>query len=118
MTTLENLLSMTNEELRNWLRNVINKTAEDAHHAEYQRRCEERRQNIENDFNAEWSKKHFKWFFKKCRQKRLLGEIELRYPGPVFWLIEDIIEQTLPKTTNEFFGQFIDIKEPADEHNN
>lgn len=111
MTVLEDLFNKTNEELIEWFRKIINETSKDAYHAEYQRRCEDRRQNIENDFQAEWSKKHFKWFFKKYRQKRLLGEIELRYPGPVFWLIEDIIEDTLPKTTNEFFGQIIDVKE-------
>lgn len=111
MTNMETLFNKTNEELREWFRNEVYKITTDSYYNEYHRRCEERRQNIENDFNAEWSKKRFKWFFKKRRQQKLHREIELRYPGPVFWIIEDMIDETLPKTTNEFFGQIIDVKE-------
>lgn len=80
---------------------------------EYKRRLEEYHQKIENDFNAEWSKKKFKWFFKKRRQQKLRSEITRRYSGPVFWLIEDILDDMLPKTTNAFFGQFVDVKNLA-----
>lgn len=111
MTNMETLFNKTNEELREWFRNAVYKVTTDSYYDEFHRRCEERRQNIENDFNAEWSKKRFKWFFKKRRQQKLHREIELRYPGPVFWIIEDMIDETLPNTTNEFFGQIIDVKE-------
>lgn len=107
----EDILNKSNEELIEWFRCKIHQITTKSYHNEYQQRCEERRQNIENDFNTEWSKKHFKWFFKKRRQQKLHRQIELRYPGPVFWIIEDIIDETLPKTTNEFFGQIIDVKE-------
>ena len=111
MTNMETLFNKTNEELREWFRNEVNKVTTDAHYAEYNRRCEERRQNIERDFQDEWSNKHFKWFFKKRRQQKLHREIELRYPGPMFWILEDIIDETLPKTTNAWFGQIVEIKE-------
>ena len=105
---VDDLLSKSNEELRDWLRKEVAEAEPDP---EYKRRLEEYHQKIENDFNEEWSRKHFKWFFTKRRQQKLHRQIELRYPGPVFWIIEDIIDETLPKTTNEFFGQIIDVKE-------
>lgn len=106
MNTLDALLSMSDEELREHFKEILNTPLD----PEFHRRCEERRQNIENDFKAEWSKKHCKWFFKKYRQQKLMRQIELRYPGPVFWIIEDIINETLPNVTNEFFGEFVDFK--------
>jgi hypothetical protein len=36
-----------------------------------------------------------------------------RYSGPVFWLIEEIIDDILPKTANAFFCQFVDVKDIA-----
>ena len=36
-----------------------------------------------------------------------------RCTSPVFWLIEDIIEDMLPQTINENFQQFVDIKDVA-----
>lgn len=105
MNTLDALLSMSDKELREHFKEILNTPPD----PEFHRRCEERRQNIENDFETEWSKKHSKWFFKKYRQKKLLQQIELRYPSPVLWIIEDIINETLPDTT-EFFGEFVDFK--------
>ena len=105
---MDDLLSKSNEELIELFRNAIIEAEPDP---EYKRRLEEYHQKIENDFNAEWSKKRFKWLFAKRRQQKLHREIELRYPGPMFWIIEDIIDETFPKTTNEFFGQIIDVKE-------
>ena len=108
MIKLGNLLSMTNEELCSWFRNEIIETKPDP---EWKRRLEEYHNNIERDFQEEWSKKHFKWFFTKRRQKKLRYQATRRYTSPVFWLIEDIIEDMLPQTINENFQQFVDIKD-------
>lgn len=78
---------------------------------EYQRRLEEYHKKIEDDFQEEWSKKKFKWFFKKRRQQKLRAQISHRYAGPVFWLIEDMLEDMLPKVTSPFFNQFVDVKD-------
>jgi hypothetical protein len=80
---------------------------------EYKRRMEEYHQKIENDFNEEWLRKHFKWFFTKLRQKKLRHQIARRYTPPVFWIIEDIIDETLPKMFNENFQEFVDVKNIA-----
>lgn len=80
---------------------------------EYKRRLEEYHKKIEDDFQAEWPKKKFKWFFKKRRQQKLRAQIYRRYSGPIFWLMEDIINDILPKTTDAFFGQFVDVKDIA-----
>ena len=108
---IDNLLGKSNAEIIDWFRNEMHKYQTSSYYAEYHRRCEERRQNIEREFVSEWSKKHFKWFFKKRRQKKLHREIELRYPGQMFWIIEDIIDETLAKTTNAWFGKIVDVKE-------
>ena len=79
----------------------------------WERRLKEYYDNIERDFQEEWSKKHFKWFFTKRRQKKLRDKITHRYAGPVFWLIEEIIEDTLPKMVDENFQKFVDIKDFA-----
>lgn len=105
---VDDLLSKSNEELRDWLRKEVAEAEPDP---EYKRRLEEYHQKIENDFNEEWSRKHFKWFFTKRRQAKLRYKITRRYTPPMFWIIEDMIEEMLPKTTNEFFGQIIDVKE-------
>lgn len=110
---IDDLFGKSNGEVIEWFRQEINKAKTDSYYDEFHRRCEERRQNIENDFNAEWSKKHFKWFFKKRRQKKLRAQIVRRYTAPVFWLIEDMIEEMLPQTINENFQQFVDVKDVA-----
>ena len=107
---INNLLSMTNEELREWLRQEILEAKPDP---EWERRLKEYYDNIERDFQEEWSKKHFKWFFTKRRQNKLRNKITHRYAGPVFWLIEEIIEDTLPKMVDENFQKFVDIKDLA-----
>ena len=82
MIKLGNLLSMTNEELCSWFRNEIIETKPDP---EWKRRLEEYHNNIERDFQEEWFKKHFKWFFTKRRQKnsdiKRPVAIPLRYFG-------------------------------------
>jgi hypothetical protein len=110
MTNIDNLLSKSNEEICDWFRKEIIEAELDP---EYKRRLEEYHQKIENDFNEEWSKKHFKWFFTKRRQKKLRAQIVRRYTAPVFWLIEDMIEDILPQTINENFQQFVDVKNVA-----
>lgn len=107
---LDNLLNMTNEELRDWFRTEILEAKPDP---EWERRLKEYYDNIERDFQEEWSKKHFKWLFTKRRQNKLRNKITHRYAGPVFWLIEEIIEDTLPKMVDENFQKFVDIKDVA-----
>lgn len=113
---LDNLFNMTNEELRDWFHTEIIEAKPDP---EWERRLKEYYDNIERDFQEEWSKKHFKWFFTKRRQKKLRDKITNRYAGPVFWLIEEIIDDTLPKQwqNSEFFGQFVDVKDISGESN-
>ena len=74
-------------------------------------RLEEYRQNIDNDFQEEWSKKKFKWFFKKRRQKKLKAKIYRRYQSPIFWIVEDALEDMLPKSIEYSFDNLVDIKD-------
>lgn len=107
---IDSLFNMSNEELRSMFRKEILEAEPDP---EWKRRLEEYHNNIERDFQAEWSRARFKWFFTKRRQAKLRAKITHRYAGPVFWLIEEIIEETLPKTINENFQQFVDVKDIA-----
>ena len=106
---IDNLLNMSNEELRNWLCKEILEAKPDP---EWERRLKEYHDNIERDFQEEWSKKCFKWFFTKRRQKKLKDKVTRRYTAPVFWIIEDIIEDTLVSQwqNSEYFDQFVDVK--------
>jgi hypothetical protein len=106
------LLNISNEEIIELFRKEIFEAEPDP---EWKRRCEEYRQNIERDLQEEWAKKHFKWFFTKHRKKKLKYKISLRYTSPVFWLIEDIIEDTLPQawSSDEYFNKFVDVKDVA-----
>jgi hypothetical protein len=76
---------------------------------EYTRRMEEYHQKIENDFNEEWPRKHFKWFFTKLRQKKLRHQIARRYTSPKLWILNDMIEDI----RSENFQQFADVKDVA-----
>lgn len=107
---IDNLLKKSNEELRDWFRAEITEVKPDP---ELERRLKKYYDNIERDFQEEWSKKHFKWFFTKRRQKNLRYKVTHRYTAPVFWLIEDIMEDILPSQwqESEYFGKFVDIKE-------
>jgi hypothetical protein len=82
---------------------------------EYKKRLEEYRKKIEDDFQAEWPKKKFKWLFKKRRQQKLRAQISRRYSGPVFWIIEDVLDDLLSSQgqDSEFFGKFVDVKDIA-----
>lgn len=107
---IDNLFNMSNEELRDWLRTEIIEAKPDP---EWERRLKEYYDNIERDFQEEWSKKHFKWLFTKRRQKKLRYKVSLRYTAPVFWLIEEVVDDMLGKQfqNSEFFGQFVDVKD-------
>ena len=104
---IDDLFGKSNGELVEWFQKEIIEAEPDP---EYKRRLEEYHQKIENDFNEEWSRKHFKWLFTKRRQAKLRYKITRRYTPPMFWIIEDIIEETLPKTFNENFQRFVDVK--------
>ena len=106
----DTLFSKSNEELRDWFRTEIIEAKPDP---EWERRLKEYYDNIERDFQEEWSKKHFKWFFTKRRQKKLRYKVSLRYAGPVFWLIEEVVDDILGNqfSNSEFFNQFVDIKD-------
>ncbi len=97
------------EELRNKILDFSNYELD----PEYKRRLEEYHKKIEDDFQNEWSKKKFKWFFKKRRQQKLRSEITRRYSGPVFWIIEDILDDIFSNQCqySEYFGQFVDVKD-------
>lgn len=74
---------------------------------------EECKENFKNEFQTEWSKKKFKWFFKKYRQRKLKSKIYRRHCRPIFELMEDILEDTLPKAIDVSFDNLTDIKDVA-----
>lgn len=86
---------------------------------EYKRRMEEYHQKIENDFNEEWPRKHFKWFFTRLRKKKLRHQIASRYTSPKLWIINDMIEDVrsqldmIEDIRSENFQQFVDVKDVA-----
>jgi hypothetical protein len=49
-----------------------------------------------NDFNSEWSKKKFKWFFKRYRQNKLMKEIVYRQP---LYYITEITQPNIEENT-------------------
>lgn len=106
---IDNLLDKSDDELRDWLLKAISEAKPDK---TYQQRLEEYRNNIERDFQTEWSHKHLKWLFTKRRQAKLRAEITRRYTAPLFWIVEDIIEETLVSNwqNSEFFGKFVEVK--------
>lgn len=104
------LLNMTNEEIIKWFRK---ETGNAMSSPEYIRGLAEYNQNIKNDFQTEWSKKKFKWFFKKYRQKKLRAKIFHRYQSPIFQCLEGTIEDILLTSfqADNFFTDFVDIKD-------
>ena len=104
------LLNMTNEEVIEWFRKEIGNAMSNS---EFMRRLAEYNRNIKNDFQTEWAKKRFKWFFKKHRKKKLRHKIIRRYQSPIFQCLEDIIEDTLQTSfqSDNFFTDFVDIKD-------
>lgn len=102
------LLNMSNEEYCKWLREEIFKTTPEY---EWRRRFEEYQNKIKHDFQEEWDKKKCKWFFPKYRRKKLRAKIIRRYSHPIFSLIEDTVEEMLPKAMDDFFDNLVDIKD-------
>ena len=98
---------LTNEEIRKCIQRIASEPSD----PEFQKRCEEYHKTINEDFERSWAQKKFKWLFKKRRQKKLLREVRIRHMDldPIFLLIENVIDDTLPETESEYFGQFIDI---------
>ena len=80
---------------------------------QYNQELSEYLQKIQDEFQTEWSKKKFKWFFKKYRQRKLKTKIYRRHCKPIFGLIEDVLEDTLPKAIGDSFDQMVDVKDLA-----
>ena len=69
-------------------------------------------QKIQIEFEQEWSKQKFKWFFPKRRKEKLRVKIWRKYSYPIFDLVDDCIETMLPKAMdNCFFEDMVDIKD-------
>jgi hypothetical protein len=98
---------LTNELIRESIQRAISEPRD----PELKKRCEEYHQAINKDFEESWVQERFKWLFKKRRQKKLMREVRLRHMDldPLFLLIENTIDDVLPKTENKYFGQIIDI---------
>ena len=103
------MIDINFEELRNKIIDCYNYEPD----PEYQKRLEEYNKKIEDDFQNEWPKKKFKWFFKKRRQQKLRTQISHRYSGPVFWLIEDMLDDIFDNQcqNSEYFNKFVDVKD-------
>ena len=83
----------------------------DAAFSQYEQDLKEYGKKIQNEFQTEWSKKKFKWFFKKYRQRKLKSKIYRRHCRLIFELVDDILEDVLPKAIEFSFDQFADIKD-------
>ncbi len=69
------------------------------------------KQQIDDDFHKEWSKQHFKWFFKKRRQKKLRSKIFRRYQVGIFSITHDWIQDEIDRILNESIDNLVDIKD-------
>lgn len=69
------------------------------------------KQQMDDDFNAEWSKQRFKWFFKKCRQEKLRSKIFRRYQAGIFSTTEDWIQSEVDKVIKESLDGFVNVKD-------
>ena len=74
---------------------------------------QEHTEKLKYEFETEWSKKKFKWFFKNRRQRKLKSKIYRRHRRPLFELTEDILDDVLPKAIWPSFDQLTDIKDVA-----
>ena len=71
----------------------------------------EYKEKLKYEFETEWSKKKFKWFFKKYRQRKLKTKIYRSHCSPIFELVEDVLEDTIPKKIDILLDNLIDIKD-------
>ena len=69
------------------------------------------KQQIDDEFQAEWSKQHFKQFFKKRRQKKLHSKIFRRYQSGIFSVTQDWIQGEVQKIIEESIDNFVNIKD-------
>lgn len=104
------LLNASEQEIRDWfLKDIL----EDEVVPEWRRRFEELKRKVENDFQAAWSKQHFKWFFTKRRRRKLKAKIWRRHQGPIFYTLQDLIDDLWIQSLsdNSFFDRFVDVKD-------
>lgn len=69
------------------------------------------KQQIDDDFQTEWSKQRFKWFFKKRRQEKLRSKIFRRYKMGIFSTTEDWIHGEVDKAIEESLDKFVSVKD-------
>lgn len=67
--------------------------------------------NIDFDFESEWSKKRCKWFFPKYRRKKLRNKVINRYKHQMFEVVCDVIDEYIPKKMHELFSSMIDVRD-------
>lgn len=67
----------------------------------YTSRIKQCHENIERDFQTEWSAKRFKWFFGGYRQKKLRYKIYRRHKIELDSAIEDFVNWFFHKETND-----------------
>ena len=108
MKTLDNLLNMSNAEINDTLKEGFKNGLD----TKWKSRIAEYNIAIERDFHKEWSKKKFKWLFKKYRQNKLIRELRFRHANlnPIFDLIAETVNEVLPQALNESFGQLVEVK--------
>ena len=69
------------------------------------------KQQMDDDFNAEWSKQRFKWFMKKRRQEKLHNKIFRRYEMGIYSTTDDYIQGEANKILEETIDKFVSIKD-------
>lgn len=69
------------------------------------------KQQMDDDFNAEWSKQRFKWFMKKRRQEKMRNKIFRRYKMGIYSITEDYIQGEVNKAIEESLDRFVTVKD-------
>lgn len=69
------------------------------------------KQQMDDDFNAEWSKQRFKWFMKKRRQEKMRNKIFRRYKMGIYSITEDYIQGEVNKAIEESLDGFVTVKD-------
>ena len=78
---------------------------------QYLHDLKEYQEKFQNEFETEWSKRKFKWFFKKHRQRKLKTKIYRRHCRSIFELVDDVLEEVLPKVIEFSFDQMTNIQD-------
>ena len=76
---------------------------------QYKQNLNEYEEKLQNEFKTEWAKKKFKWFFKNYRQRKLKSKILRSHRRSIFELIEDALEEMLPKSIEISIDNLADI---------